>query len=370
MGAISGPVTGRGISTQASWPRLNTEDYSLNPTSTRILSDRSRLSVSVLGYGGGPIGDQYQLYDEAQATGSVAAAHDVGVTLFDTAPHYGSGLSEHRLGSVLRTKPRDSYTLSTKIGRYLEPPTQERPLERNQFAGGLDFNRVFDYTRDGTLRSIEQSMARFGINSLDCLIIHDCDVWTHGSQESYEFYFNQAMNGGYKALTELRDQGVIKAIGVGVNEVSVCMDFAKAGDFDFFLLAGRYTLLEQGALEDFLPLCVERGMGVMLGGPFNSGILATGAVPGAKYNYNDAPSDIMERVRKIEAVCTRHNVPLAAAALQFPLGHEAVKSIIPGAISAAEVMQNVALMSASIPADFWAELRVEGLLHEKAPVPS
>ena len=355
---------------RANAPKRQWRKFELKHTSTRKLSARSGLEVSTLGYGGGPIGYQYQLHTESEATGSVAAAYDAGVTLFDTSPHYGSGLSEHRVGSVLRNKPRDTYVLSTKVGRYLEPPTAGRPLERNQFAGGLDFNRVFDYTRDGTLRSIEQSMARFGINSFDCLIIHDCDVWTHGSQENYEFYFKQAMEGSYKVLTELREQGVIKAIGVGVNEVNVCMDFAKAGDFDFFLLAGRYTLLEQGALDDFLPLCVERGMGIMLGGPYNSGILASGAVEGAKYNYQDAPPEIMERVRRIEAVCARHSVPLAAAALQFPLGHEAVKSMIPGAISAAEVQQNVKLMSVDIPADLWAELRAEGLLKQNAPVPS
>ena len=165
------------------------------------------------------------------------------------------------------------------------------------------------------------------------------------------------MDGAYKVLLELREQGVIKAIGVGVNEVHICMEFAQAGDFDFFLLAGRYTLLEQGALEDFLPLCIARGMGIMLGGPYNSGILATGAVKGAKYNYQDAPPDIMERVGKIEAVCNRHNVPIAAAALQFPLGHEAVKTTIPGAISAQEVERNIALMEQDIPAEVVAEIR-------------
>lgn len=341
----------------------------MNPKSTRQLSARSGLDVSILGYGGGPIGDQYTLHDNDRAIGSVTAAHEAGVTLYDTSPHYGSGLSEHRVGAALRVKPRESYILSTKVGRYLVPPTAERPLERNQFAGGLEFNRVFDYSREGTLRAIDQSMARLGISSIDCLIIHDCDVWTHGTREAYQFYFKQAMDGAYTVLHELRDQGVIKAIGVGVNEVDVCMEFTQATEFDFFLLAGRYTLLEQGALDDFLPDCVARGIGIMLGGPYNSGILATGAIKGAKYNYQDAPPEIMQRVARIEAVCARHNVPLAAAALQFPLGHEAVKSMIPGAISADEVKRNVALMAHDIPADLWAELRAEGLLDEKAPVP-
>jgi D-threo-aldose 1-dehydrogenase len=341
----------------------------LDPNSTRKLSAKSGLDVSILGCGGGPIGDHYKQHDNDVAIETVVSAHDAGLTLFDTSPHYGSGLSEHRMGAALRTKPRDSYVLSTKVGRFLVPPTEDEPLDRDSFAGGLEFNRKFDYTRDGTLRSIDQSMARLGLSSIDCLIIHDCDIWTHGTREAYEFYFKQAMEGSYKVLHELRDQGVIKAIGVGINEVDICMEFANAGEFDFFLLAGRYTLLEQGALDDFLPLCVERGMGIMLGGPYNSGILATGAVKDARYNYETAPPEIMDRVSRIEAVCARHNVPLAAAALQFPLGHEAVKSMIPGAISSDEVQQNVALMAHEIPADLWAELRAEGILNEQAPVP-
>lgn len=342
----------------------------MDPKSTRKLSTRSGLDVTILGCGGGPIGDQYKRHDNNTAVELVVAAHEAGLTLFDTSPHYGAGLSEHRMGAALRTKPRDSYVLSTKVGRYLVPPKAAEPLDREGFAGGLEFNRVFDYSRDGTLRAIDQSMARLGLNSIDCLIIHDCDVWTHGTRESYEFYFKQAMEGSYKVLHELRDQGVIKAIGVGVNEVDICMEFAQAGEFDFFLLAGRYTLLEQGALNDLLPLCVARGMGIMLGGPYNSGILATGAVEGARYNYELAPSEIMDHVGRIEAVCARHNVPLAAAALQFPLGHEAVKCMIPGAINSDEVNQNVALMAHEIPADLWAELHAEGLLKETAPVPS
>jgi D-threo-aldose 1-dehydrogenase len=341
----------------------------LNPKSTRKLSARSGLDVSILGCGGGPIGDHYKRLDNDVAIETVVSAHDAGLTLFDTSPHYGAGLSEHRMGAALRTKPRDSYVLSTKVGRYLVPPTADRPLDRNGFAGGLEFNRTFDYTRDGTLRAIDQSMARLGLSRIDCLIIHDCDIWTHGTREAYESYFKQAMEGSYKVLHELRDQGIIKAIGVGVNEVDVCVEFARAGEFDFFLLAGRYTLLEQGALDDLFPICIERGMGIMLGGPYNSGILATGAVEGARYNYEIAPPEIMDRVRRIEAVCARHDVPIAAAALQFPLGHEAVKTMIPGAISPDEVTQNVALMAHDIPGDLWAELRAEGLLKEDAPVP-
>ncbi len=194
--------------------------------------------------------------------------------------------------------------------------------------------------------------------------------WTHGSRAAYEQKFKEAMDGSYRVLSELRSQGVIKAIGVGLNEVHICMEFAAAGDFDFFLLAGRYTLLEQGALDDFLPLCEKRNIGIMLGGPYNSGILATGAVEGAKYNYVPAPPEIMDKVRRIEAVCKRYGVPLAAAALQFPLGHPSVTSMIPGAVSPAETKRNIDLMAHAIPSALWAELKSEKLLAERASVPN
>jgi len=331
---------------------------------------KSGVAVTVLGCGGGPLGDMYALLDDADAIQTVEAAYDGGVRLFDTSPLYGHGLSEHRFGTALRRKPRASFVLSTKVGRYLTPPKAGQPIERGLFKGGLDFNYVYDYTREGTLRAIDQSMARLGLSRIDCLIIHDCDVWTHGSREAYREKFKEAMNGAYRVLDELRAQKVIRAIGVGVNEVDVCMDFAKAGDFDFFLLAGRYTLLEQGALDDFLPLCRERDIGILLGGPYNSGILATGAIEGAKYNYTPAPPDIMDKVRRIEAVCARFSVPIAAAALQFPLGHPAVSSMIPGAVSPAEVRRNIELMATPIPPALWAELKAEGLLAERALTPN
>jgi D-threo-aldose 1-dehydrogenase len=341
----------------------------MDPKSKRTLG-KSGVAVTVLGCGGGPLGDMYALLDNNEAIATVETAYDLGITLFDTSPFYGHGLSERRVGAALRGKRRDSFVLSTKVGRYLVPPTEAQPLDRTPFTGGLDFNHVFDYTRDGTLRSIDQSMARLGISSIDCLIIHDADVWTHGSRAVYEQKFKEAMDGAYRVLDELRSQKIVKAIGVGINEVDICMEFAKAGDFDFFLLAGRYTLLEQGALDDFLPLCQKRDIGIMLGGPYNSGILATGAIEGAKYNYVPAPPDIMDKVRRIEAVCKRHAVPIAAAALQFPLGHPSVTSMIPGAVSPAETKRNVELMAKTVPAALWDELKSEGLLAERAPVPT
>ena len=340
----------------------------MDPKSKRTLG-KSGVSVSVLGCGGGPLGDMYALLDDASAVATVEAAYEGGITLFDTSPFYGHGLSERRFGTALRTRPRDSFVLSTKVGRYLVPPSKDQPLDRAPFKGGLDFNHVFDYTCDGTLRSIDQSMARLGISSIDCLIIHDADVWTHGSREIYQQKFKEAMDGSYRVLDDLRSHGVIKAIGVGLNEVDICMEFAAAGDFDFFLLAGRYTLLEQGALDDFLPLCERRNIGIMLGGPYNSGILATGPIEGAKYNYVPAPAEIMDKVRRIEAVCKQHDVPLAAAALQFPLGHPSVSSMIPGAVSPAETRRNIDLMAHAIPAALWSDLKSEKLLPAAAPVP-
>jgi D-threo-aldose 1-dehydrogenase len=336
----------------------------MDPLSKRSLG-KTGVEVTILGFGGGMLGRAA----ENEALRTVEAAYDAGLNLFDTAPHYGQGLSEVRMGAVLRQKSRETYVLSTKVGRYLLPPSNEFSLDRSPDAKGLDFNEVFDYSRDGTLRAIDQSMARLGISSIDCLLIHDVDVWSHGSREAYLTYFKQSMDECYPVLDDLRKQGVIKAVGVGVNEVDVCMDFTRAGDFDFFDLAGRYTLLEQGGLGDFLPLCLERNIGIMLGGPYNSGILATGAKEGAKYNYNPARPEILDAVQRIEAVCARYSVPLAAAALQFPLGHPSVTSVIPGTDATSQVERNIGWMLLDIPADLWAELKHEGLLHRDAPVP-
>ena len=338
------------------------------PFKTRKLGS-SPLWVTELGFGGAPLGDLYAKLNEDQALTAVRTAYECGVCLFDTAPLYGYGLSEHRFGHVLRQLPRDSFILSTKVGRWLKPEAVEK-INRGQWAGGLDFQPVYDYSYDGVMKEVEQSMQRLGMNRVDILLIHDVDVWTHGTRERTDRYFKQAMEGAYRAMDELRSSGAVKAIGVGVNEADMCARFAKAGDFDCMLLAGRYTLLEQGALDDFLPLCVEKDIGIMLGGPFNSGILASGPVPGAKYNYNNASTEILERVGRIQAVCQRHGVPLAAAAIQFPLGHPKISAIIPGAVSSAEVQRNAELITQAIPLDLWAELRHEGLLREDAPLPS
>jgi D-threo-aldose 1-dehydrogenase len=330
---------------------------------------RTALQVPILGLGGAPLGDLFERIPEERALATVERAYELGVRLYDTAPLYGYGLSEHRMGHVLRQKPRQSYVLSTKVGRLLVP---EDPawIDRGIFRGGLNFRPDYDYSYDGTLRVVEQSLQRLGIERIDVSLIHDVDIWTHGSRESYEARLDEAIKGAYRALDRLRGEGVVKAVGVGVNEVEACVRFAEACRIDCFLLAGRYTLLEQGGLDDLLPLAERQGFSFLLGGPFNSGILATGAVPGAKYNYHEAPPEIMERVRRIEAVCRRHGVPLAAAAIRFPLGHRQVASIVPGAVRPEEVEHNAALIATPIPADLWAELKAENLLRPDAPTPT
>jgi D-threo-aldose 1-dehydrogenase len=329
---------------------------------------KSGLEVPVIGFGGAPLGNMYQEFPDEQARATVRAAYDAGMRLFDTAPLYGFGLSEHRVGEALRWLDRDSYVLSTKIGRLLRPKDPKQ-VDGGLFKKILPFEGVYDYGHDDVMRSVEDSLQRLGVHRIDVLLIHDVDVWTHGSEEARLARFREVMEGGYRAMLRLREEGVVRAIGAGINEVQACEDFARAGDFDCFLLAGRYTLLEQGALDTLLPLCAERDIALLIGGPYNTGILATGAVPGAYYNYAPAPPEIMDRVRRIEAVCGRHGVRLASAALQFPLGHPNVATLIPGARSPDEIEQNRAIFEVAIPKDLWAELKREGLLREDAPTP-
>ena len=329
---------------------------------------KTQLSLTQLGFGGAPLGDLYAKLPESEALATVGTAYSEGIRLFDTSPFYGFGLSEHRFGHVLRQYPRDSFVLSTKVGRSLVPQDPSQ-IDRGQWKNTLPFEPVYDYSYDGAMRQFEDSLQRLATNRIDILLIHDVDVWTHGTIAETERRFSEAMSGAYRALDQLRSQGVVKAIGCGLNEWEMCQRFAAAGDFDCFLLAGRYTLLEQSALDEFLPLCVEKNISILLGGPYNSGILATGATEGAFYNYKKAPPEIRSKVKRIEMVCARYNVPLAAAAIQFPLGHPAVASIIPGAVKPSEVKQNISMMSIDIPPSLWQELKQEGLLHQEAPTP-
>ena len=323
-----------------------------------------------MGFGGGPLGNLFRKVSDEDAQGALDAAWSAGIGYFDTAPQYGLGRSEQRLGAGLARLGRDAATLSTKVGRLLVD-CEPHEVTPESFVDVPQKRIVFDYSYDGVMRSHEESLARLGLDRVDILLVHDVDAVSHGgSREASDRRVRELFDlGGFRALTELRDAGRVKAIGAGVNEWEVCERLLGLGDFDGFLLAGRYTLLEQEALESFLPLCVKRDVGIILGGPYNSGILATGAVPGARYNYNPAPPEILDRVRRIEAVCADHGVRLIEAALQFAVGHPAVRTVIPGAASAAEVQANVAIFSQTIPSGLWSDLKSAGLLRADAPVP-
>ncbi len=325
------------------------------------------IDFTELGFGSAPLGNLYQAISDEEADAALEAAWAGGIRYFDTAPLYGLGLSETRLNRFLRTKNRDDYVLSTKIGRLLEACRPEERTAIGKFFNVPNRREVYDYSYDGVMRSVEFSLERLGIDRIDILFAHDVDIFTHGSKAASDQRIDELMTGGYKALVELRDQHVIKAFGGGINEWEVCQTLAERGDFDLFLLAGRYTLLEQEALTSFLPLCEKRGIGIVLGGPYNSGILARGPSEGAQFNYSDAPAEVIERVGRIDAVCRRHGVRMIEAALNFPLYHKAVVSVIPGGQSAAEVTSNRAMLGKAIPTDLWADLKAEGLMRADAP---
>ncbi|GLU29835.1 aldo/keto reductase [Brucella sp. NBRC 12950] len=333
----------------------------------RVRFGRSGLSVTRMGFGAAPIGNFLKPVSNEEADAMVSEAWRAGLRIFDTAPLYGHGLSEHRCGHSLFSYPRDEFVLSTKVGYRLRSAGTRQVVSGSWIDAGR-FERYYDYSYDGTMRSIEDSLNRLLTPYIDVALIHDADEYNHGP-DGAKVRFCEAMNGAYKALAKLREEGVVKAIGFGVNEWQVCHKALEQGDFDCFLLAGRYTLLEQEALDAFLPLCEARDASIILGGGYNSGILATGAVAGAKYNYAPAPTEIMQRVARIETLCQQYNVPLAAAALQFPLAHPAVATIVPGTRNVAQLKQNLDLINYVIPAGFWNDLKAHGLIRTDAPVP-
>jgi D-threo-aldose 1-dehydrogenase len=297
-------------------------------------------------------------------------AFDRGIRYFDTAPHYGNGLSEHRMGAALRALSRDDYVLSTKVGRLLIAD-RNAPREQNGYVDVLPFVQRWDYSADATLRSIEDSLQRLGLARIDYVFIHDVARDAHGDAQPERF--REAMDGAVPALARLKAERVIAGFGLGVNDWQVCVDALAHADMDILLLAGRYTLLDQTALPQLLPLCVDRGTRVVLGGPFNSGILATGTRPPngrpVYFNYAPATTEVLARARAIEAVCEAHRVPLKAAALQFPAAHPAISCVLAGARSTAELDENVALASAPIADAFWRDLRAQRLVDEAAPLP-
>jgi D-threo-aldose 1-dehydrogenase len=332
---------------------------------------KTKLEVTTLGLGGAPMGGFRANISDAEAVGLTDTAYELGVRYFDTSPFYGYGRSELRMGAGLREKPRDDYVLSTKIGRIMHAlkPGEKPPADFRE--NGLPgFAPVFDYTYDGVMRSLEHSYFRLGISRIDIALVHDVDFWTIKDRAILDQRFKTVMDSGFKALDELRRAGVISAIGVGINESDTSLRFIQAGDFDCMLLAGRYTLLEQGGLEAFLPECVKRSVSVILGGPYNSGILTGGVTDNTTHDYVQAPAHLIEKARKIEAVCKRHGVELGAAAMQFPLFHPALCAVIPGALAAREVKQNVERLSVKIPTELWSELKREKLIDPAAPTPN
>jgi len=327
---------------------------------------RHGLQLPKFGFGAAPLGNLYERLPERQVEATLERAWERGVRYYDTAPLYGYGLSELRIGRLLRGLPREEYVLSTKVGRYFVAPGRE-PVDRGQWTAPLDFSPVYDYGYDGTMRALEQSRLRLGVSRIDIALIHDVDRRNHGPE--YDRRFGEAMGGAYRALDELRRSGDVAAIGVGVNEADVCARFAREGDFDCSILAGCYSLLRQEALDDFLPLALEKGLRVILAGVFNSGILAEGPREGAHFNYLAAPSDVIDRVRRLDALCDASGVKLAAAALQFAGAHPAVASVLIGMVTADEVDANLRLLRTEIPSVLWQNLKEEGLLREDAPVP-
>jgi D-threo-aldose 1-dehydrogenase len=332
-----------------------TRATALTDPGERVLLGRTRVGVTRIGLGGAPIGGLFSAVDEDAALATIDTAYARGLRLFDTAPLYGHGLSEQRLGRVLASRPRDDFVLATKVGRLLRPDVT--PDHDTLFRGTPPVGPVFDFSYDGALRSIDESLERLGLDRVDIVHVHDPDD-----------HYDEALRGAFPALARLRDEGAISAVGAGMNQVEMLERFAREADFDCFLVAGRYTLLDQSALTTLLPLCVERGIGVIIGGVYNSGILA-GPSAGSTFDYHPAPPNWLERALALEAACNGHDVPLKAAALQFPLAHPAVSSMLLGARSSEELDESVELLSVEIPGDLWADLRRAGLLPEDAPVP-
>jgi D-threo-aldose 1-dehydrogenase len=345
--------------------RVPTRTTGFDPAATRPLRN-AVTSVSQLGVGCAPFGSLAAGTSDALVHAAFDALYAAGLRYFDVAPLYGVGLAEHRLGACLRNVDRRSVVLSTKVGRLLD--AQAGGAAAGASGGAYPFSFHYDYSYEATLRSLEYSLQRLGTNAIDIALIHDVNRRWQG--DLVEQRYAEAMNGAYRALHELRAAGSIKAIGVGVNDWSILERFAADGDFDCFMLAGRYTLLDHTALDTFMPDCARRGIGVLMAAPFNSGILATGARPGATYFYQPAEPDIAARVARIEAVCALHGVAIAAAALQFPLAQPAVASVVTGMGSPDEAAQNLAHCRAVIPGAFWDEMKHERLIAANAPVPA
>lgn len=340
----------------------------MNGVQTHRKVGRTALELPALGFGSAHLGEMYTLVDEAESRATLEAAWAAGVRFYDTAPWYGRGLSEHRVGGFLRTKPRADFVITTKVGRTLRRPKDMKSFSRAPWLGGLNFEVVFDYSYDGVMRSYEQALQRLALDTVDALVVHDLDALHHG--DDLGRLEKQLFDSGMRALEELKASGDIKAIGMGINRGDQLETTAQRVNLDFTLVAMPYTLLDQASLHTGMAACVARNVSVIIGAPFASGILVTGSKAGAKYAYGQASPEIQDKVKAIESVCAAHGVALPAAALQFPLAHPAVVSIIPGAAKASEVTQNIGHLEARIPAAFWAELKQRNLIDRDAPVPA
>ena len=327
--------------------------------STRKIG-KTETEVSVLGIGGAPFGGNFSQGHHADAVGVVQTGFDAGLNFVDTAPFYGFGRSERAVGDAIRGR---DYVLSTKVGRLLEPGAADDP-NLGGMVNPLPFTPVYDYTYDAIMRSFEDSMQRLGLDRIDILLAHDIGEFQHGAEDNKR-YFAQLADSGYRAMDELRSSGLVKAIGLGVNENAVCLDVMEIGNWDTFLLAGRYTLLEQTPLDDLIPACVAAGTTLIIGGPFNSGVMLGGEM----WNYAKAPQHILDQVKKIHGICADHNVDPGVAAMQFPLAHPVVSSIIPGAKTVKEFQGILDWAAKSTPAGLWSDLQSAGLIHADAPLP-
>lgn len=319
------------------------------------------ISFTELGFGAAPLGNLFRAITEDKAQEVLEGAWAAGVRYFDTAPLYGLGLSETRINRFLRGKPRADYVISTKVGRLLSAVPPGEGDGAGKWIDVPSRRERFDYSHDGVLRSLEASLERLGLDGVDLLYAHDLDIFTHGSEAAMTARLEEFMAGGYRALVRLRDEGVIAGFGAGLNEAEPCAWLMDRGDFDIFLLAGRFTLLEQAALP-FMDRAVAQGVGVVIGGPYNSGILATGPKPGAHYNYAPAPKAILDKTARLQTLCDAHGVRLVDAAFQFPLLHPATVSVIPGGQGTAEMASNIRAASADIPVALWQALAADGLV--------
>jgi len=326
----------------------------MNPRE-RVQVGRTAVTVTRFGLGTAPLAGLFEAVDEAQGIAVIERAWDAGIRFFDTAPLYGHGLAELRLGKALKRKPRDEFTLATKVGRLLRADVPPEPGQA--FRGTPPVNPTFDFSYDGVMRSFEESLERLGLDRVDIIHIHDPDN-----------YYDDAIKGAYRALDRLRADRVIGAVSAGMNQAEMLTRFAREADFDCFLLAGRYTLLDQVALKELLPECQKRGIAILAGGVYNSGILAD-PKPGAHYNYQTAPAELVVRAERIRDVCTRHGVPLKAAAVQFPMGHPAVSCVIVGCRSTGQLDESIKMFEFDIPPGLWHDLKAEGLLPDDAPTP-